>query len=369
MPTSRLDGLGRAIRELDDACIATLRLWSRHLWTEIRESAVDEDDREAARRFSSGYALVRSIVIGILAIIFSGIFLLAALGLGIAIWRNIPLHQVEWLHTDSPLVRPLAVGAYTLVLILWIVPYFQVPSFRRLTAQEKFQMKNEARKTLAQICGGAILLTGLYASFRTMDVSHEGQINDLYVKAVEEIDATDVNGKPKIEVRIGGMYALSKIGTDSKELFIPSINIIKTYVQTHLPVRSENTKPKPATPDVQAGLNVLSMPPYQILSVRNFDLRGYRLSASVFAYADFTGADLRGVNFEHSDLRNAQVDNADFRDAVLADTDVSGVDFRLTNITQDQIDTMNGDATTKIPSRLKIPGKWHTRQEAVAKGQ
>ena len=358
MQSNRFDGLGRAVKELEVACIATLRAWSRHLWTEIRESVVDDDDREAARKFSSGYALVRSIVISGVMIIFSGICIFAALGFGVAIWRNIPLHQVEWLHTDSPLVRPLVVGAYALILILWVGPNLQLSSLRKLTDQERFALKNEARKTLAQICGGAILLTGLYASFRTLDVSREGQLNELYSKSVEQIGATETGGKPKVEVRVGGIYSLGRIANDSQSLRFTVYNVLASYIRAHVPFKGDFTKPQAVAPDVQAAINVLQGQPVPNWPLWQLDLRGYNLKNGIFQGADLTDADLRGDDLNGADLRTAMMYSADLRDAHLDGAHVEGTDLRRTILTQVQVDNLVGDAATQLPTGITRPSKW-----------
>ena len=66
--------------------------------------------------------------------------------------------------------------------------------------------------------------------------------------------------------------------------------------------------------------------------------------------ADLTGADLRGADFRGADLSGANLERAD-----LTGTDLSGANLaRARGLTQAQVDAAFCDASTVIPSGLKI---------------
>jgi hypothetical protein len=69
--------------------------------------------------------------------------------------------------------------------------------------------------TLAQILGGAALLSGLYFTWRTLQVNREGQITERFTRAIDQLGATDDDGNPRLEIRLGGIYALERIARDS----------------------------------------------------------------------------------------------------------------------------------------------------------
>ena len=58
------------------------------------------------------------------------------------------------------------------------------------------------------------MLAGLYSSVQTFNLSRDGQITDRFTKAIEQLGATvsgpDGNPKPKLEVRLGAIYALER---------------------------------------------------------------------------------------------------------------------------------------------------------------
>jgi len=47
---------------------------------------------------------------------------------------------------------------------------------------------------LAQILGGTALLSGLYFTWRTLQVNREGQITDRFTRAIDQLGATDDEG-------------------------------------------------------------------------------------------------------------------------------------------------------------------------------
>jgi hypothetical protein len=98
------------------------------------------------------------------------------------------------------------VGAGCLAgLILWLVPKWQVTSLRSLKPAELFEQENEARRTLAQIIGGIVILAGLYftswnikiaqtsadearnAATESRELTRQGQITDRFTKAIDQL--------------------------------------------------------------------------------------------------------------------------------------------------------------------------------------
>src|SRR5438046_2681193 len=121
------------------------------------------------------------------------------------------------------------------IFVLWLVPKEQVASLRNakgVSAQDVFKAENDARATLAQILGGLAVLIGVYFAWRNiaattknlelanknvelatkdLDLTREGQVSERFTKAIEQLGATDDKGNPKLELRLGGIYALERI--------------------------------------------------------------------------------------------------------------------------------------------------------------
>ena len=147
----------------------------------------------------------------------------------VTIWWNLaPVdHLLEWLG--------LAVcGLTILIIILWKLPQWQVERVQGLEPKERWDRENEARKTLATILGGAVLLAGLFGTWKNLQVAQEGQITDRFTKAIDQLGATNPDKTPKIEVRLGGIYALERIANESEKDHWPIMEVLCTYVERML---------------------------------------------------------------------------------------------------------------------------------------
>jgi hypothetical protein len=164
------------------------------------------------------------------------------------------------------------------VLALWLLPRWQAERSQGLTPESRFDRENEARKTLAQIIGGVLVLAGLYSSLQTFslqqhtlslqqntfDLQRAGQITDRFTKAIEKLGAVETgpDGKPKInlEVRLGGIYALERIARDSPTDHWTIMEVLSTYVRENSPATNNAGKTsgghpplRTATPPAGAG--------------------------------------------------------------------------------------------------------------------
>jgi len=81
--------------------------------------------------------------------------------------------------------------------------------------------------------------------------------------------------------------------------------------------------------------------------------------------ADFTGADITGAKFALANLSRADISKAkfsgvlDFANAFLFLTRIEGQDLSAaTGLQQWQVDMSCGDAQTKLPAGLNVPGNW-----------
>src|SRR5271157_4106501 len=168
-----------------------------------------------------------------------------------------------WISNPPGWFMPLglAAGALLALAILWKVPQWQVGHVKNLEPKERLDRENEARKTLATIFGGIAFLVGGFFTWQNLKVaqenlkvSQEGQITDRFSKAIEQLGAVDDKGKKKLEVRLGGIYALEGIANESKELHWPIMQVLCNYVRMNAPL-----KPQKSTQEGQA--TAASQPP------------------------------------------------------------------------------------------------------------
>lgn len=90
-----------------------------------------------------------------------------------------------------------------LVFALWAILDWQLDP---ATGEEK----RELFALMAQIVAGAIVLGGVYFAWRRIEVAREGQITERFTRAIEQL------GDERLELRLGGVYALERVARDSE---------------------------------------------------------------------------------------------------------------------------------------------------------
>lgn len=181
-----------------------------------------------------------------------------------------------------------------------------------------------------QSLGGTFVLLGLYFTWRNFRLNTEGQVTDRFNKAVDHL------GSERMEIRLGGIFALARIARDSPSDRRAIYEILSASVR----LKTANGAETLETPseDVQAALNVLAKRPVsyhcanQALDLTGARLRGVELNDANFANASFRDADLREVQFHAADLRaanfaGAKLCQAYLRDAKIAQSNFTGADL------------------------------------------
>ena len=252
-------------------------------------------------------------------------------------------------------------------LLLWIFWYVQPQ-----TAQER----KDLLQTVGAVTGGVALLIGLYFTRRTLQVNEQGQVTERFTRAVEQL------GSPSTDVRLGGIYALERIATDSDRDRWTVLEILTAYLRAHKPwfqnmpsaSPQEGNRGHPATiphatslgefADTQAILTILSRRPWDPGADRPHQLN---LSQTDLRYGNFGEAHLEGIDFrssrldkagligcrlgplgdhrsqlgqaslqdthlERAELMHAHLDGADLRGARLLGADLSSADLRRSDL-------------------------------------
>jgi hypothetical protein len=234
-------------------------------------------------------------------------------------------------------------------------PKMRVPDLYWLSPKVRFDMENEARRTNAYIIGGCLAVIGIILTFwriRTLEkqvmVAQEGQITERFTRAIEQL------GSDRMEVRLGGIYALERIANDSDKDYWPIMETLTAYVRERAPWRdipqekkvdASATEPaspeqesdiKPAT-DIQAVLTVLGRRKYRYdqkeekgrLNLTNTDLRGLDLMS-----ANIEGADLRRAHLERANLWGVHLEGTDLALAHLEGANLTGVHMEEAILTE-----------------------------------
>jgi hypothetical protein len=104
--------------------------------------------------------------------------------------------------------------------------------------------KKDFAQLMAQIAGGLALLFGLYFTWRrveiserTLDTQRDHQETERFTRAIDQLGATDEKGEKKLEIRLGGIYALERITSDSpRRYYLTVMEVLTTYVRENAPV-------------------------------------------------------------------------------------------------------------------------------------
>ena len=164
-------------------------------------------------------------------------------------------------------------------------------------------------------------------------LSKEGQISDRLIKALD-ILAKRSDGRPAVEVRGGGVYALERISFDSERDHHYVMEILAAYVRENASTPAVTTDATPLTSDVEAALRAIGRRDVTRERKRPIDLKFTKLhlccatlAGGEFAGADFSYCDLRGADFTYANLRGCDFTGALLTGAIFYGADRQGALF------------------------------------------
>ncbi|GID93612.1 hypothetical protein Adi01nite_30240 [Amorphoplanes digitatis] len=245
------------------------------------------------------------------------------------------------------------------------------------------------------LVGIGLYITGSFnreqaeATRRQLEIAVQGQQAERFVKAIDQLGQ---EGKDKISIRLGGIYALERLMRESSEYRPTVIEVLSSFIRQHSPRSAVAASGTPASPtDIRAAFTVLGRRPdpfagqdtfvdvgdarlglggMRIRDARfsNIDLRGSNLSGArfdnvVFLESNFAGADLRKADignicaFVASDFRKADLRGAVFSSANLGD------DYETPDLEYDETSTLfrhvssvgsNFDGASMSGSRFRV---------------
>jgi hypothetical protein len=183
--------------------------------------------------------------------------------------------------------------------------------------------RDAARGRLLTLGAGLFAAGALLFTARNFVLSREGQVTDRYTKAIEQL------GSDKLDVRIGGIYALERIARDSVKDRPTVIEVLTAFIREYSRDKWPKTGPGRWTrPDVQAAVTVVGRRPAKHdFEDRPIDLYGAILICANLRGANLRGATLRGADLTGADLRDAILVGADLRDVPLRDARLGGADL------------------------------------------
>jgi uncharacterized protein YjbI with pentapeptide repeats len=176
---------------------------------------------------------------------------------------------------------------------------------------------------------GALVFTALNftLSRHTFELTEQGQVTDRFTKAIEQL------GSDKLDVRIGGVYALERVARDSAKDHPTVMEVLTAFIREHSREqwpRSDTGSPEQkrlTRPDVQAAVTVVGRRDAK-RDIRRIDLNGAVLPGADLSFADLSSADLF-----RADLTDIYLFGADLSDASLIRANLVGANLFETNLT------------------------------------
>jgi len=194
-----------------------------------------------------------------------------------------------------------------------------------------------ARGMMIQI-GAGLLATGAFVytarnftlARQAHQLSEQGQVTDRYSKAIDQL------GSDKVDVRIGGIYALERIATDSARDREVIIEVLAAFIRRTAD-RADSLPDHRPQADIKAAMIVIAGRKHSAslgqFDLKNVDLRGIRLAAVQLTGAVLAGAVLDGADLTKANLTDAVLDGADLTKANLTDAVLHGADLTKANLT------------------------------------
>lgn len=206
-----------------------------------------------------------------------------------------------------------------------------------LIDKDRVNAQNAIYGTLIQTLGGIFFFVTAYLSWRNVKATEEKQVTERFSKAVEQL------GSDKLEVRLGGIYALERIAKDSEKDHWTIMEVLTSFVLAHSSINLMTDSQKqsnPITTDIQAALTVIGRrDSSQDQKGKKIDLSIANLATANLKGANFRGANLKGVNFSGADL-----EQADLRDVYLSEANLTRAN-------------LNGAKLDKINQTSSLPVK------------
>jgi hypothetical protein len=174
-------------------------------------------------------------------------------------------------------------------------------------------------------------------------------------KAIEQL------GSEKLDVRIGGIYALERIARDSARDHPTVMEVLAAFIREHsreprpLRVPADSSAPeRPARPDVQAALTVIGRRDASHDGWWHIGLTGAVLPGALLFYTNLThvrlaGADLTGANLVGADLTEANLAGAILAGANLTGAELTGAQRSEQDPVPDEWTRDPGTGTLKRP--------------------
>lgn len=233
------------------------------------------------------------------------------------------------------LILVLAVAvASAVAAIMWLPPIIvsadipspAPPGAVALTEAERLGAISAVRQHMLWAAGGLIAIITLIFTWRRDQIARFGARLDRdanfttrYTEAIAQL------GSEEPSIRLGGIYALERIATDSPRDHPTILEVLAAYVREGSPAGT--TPQVKLRQDLAAAVTVIGR-----LSQLHSSTWPVNLSSTYLGYAELAGANLEGANLNDSVLLYATMTGANLRGARLSKANLSDVNLTDANL-------------------------------------
>ena len=255
-----------------------------------------------------------------------------------------------------PAWQPWAGGAFIVLLIFGIVliPEWQVNkdlALERITEAQRPAFVNDYRKTALQFAGGLVVAFGLILTYRRIrateranEILEEGQVTERFTRAIEQL------GSNETAIRLGGIYALERIGRDSPKDHWTVVEVLSAFIRENAtefanrPSRFSESESGdwPASEasvqtDIQAALTALCRREKRgeesAIDLRGCWLRGYKFERrSDLSNCLLSDSELQGCTIINCNLSNADLCRSSLKGSNLSDSTLNGAKLKQSDM-------------------------------------
>lgn len=281
----------------------------------------------------------------------------------------------------------IILGLATSFLVVWGTSHL----WQLVKDENKPTFVVEVVKTIATIVGGFAVYINIKQARENTKQAQERLITERFTKAIEQL------GNDKLEVRLGGIYALERIAKDSDKDHWTIMEVLTSFVQEKSPLQpnknnqeehktfvesflsdqgnSHREEAQKIATDVQAALTVIGRrsssqdPKGNLLDLSNTNLIGANLTGANLSQAKLIGADLSrsnliGANLTGADLYRAKLIEANLIKAKLIGTVLLGADLSKAfligaDLGRSDLSGANLSGSDLLKAKLSAATLWH----------
>jgi uncharacterized protein YjbI with pentapeptide repeats len=213
--------------------------------------------------------------------------------------------------------------------------------------KDKTIIQNGAYMTIVQALGGIVLIITAYIGWLNFKVAEDKQVTERFSKSIELL------GGGKINIRLGGIYALEQIAIDSLKYHWTIVEILSAFIRENSPINNMETifssseKDEKLSIDIQAAIIVLGRrkfiqdPLGKKIDLRRVNLLSTEMQSANLSHANLSDSNLSSVNLSHANLSGANLSRSNLSSANLSHANLSGANLSGTNLSDSNLSSAN----------------------------